>query len=111
MQANVDYVFYLRAWYDDKTYSTFTSDGIRTDAQAPQISGSRSVKEVLTTSHDTDIDYVTQNDQVIIKWKDVFRDSQSTMSHFYVGIGTIIGGESTPVLLYISELFCVFLLK
>ena len=94
MKANLYYVFYLRAWYDEQTYATFTSDGIRTNTQAPLISGSRSVKEVLSTSHGTDIDYVTQNDQLTVKWKDVFRASDTPLAHFYVGVGTVPGSES-----------------
>ncbi|CAH1787741.1 unnamed protein product [Owenia fusiformis] len=82
------YVFYIRAWYDDSTYTVFQSDGIVIDITPSIVSRIRHIQESDDENVPYDKDYTNSHDTVAVDWLDVFSDKESGLSHFIVGIGT-----------------------
>ncbi|XP_070573739.1 uncharacterized protein [Ptychodera flava] len=93
LNSNLEYVFYVKAWYDDMRYAIFTSDGIKPDNTPPAISTSRKVKDVLDLEKLVDIDFSTSQTYIGISWRNVFSDRDSDIREFSVSIGTHVGGE------------------
>ena len=84
---HVNYIFHVKAWYDDTRFAIYTSDGIRTDAFPPELSSSHKVKEMSATSQPADVDYFSQEDELTVTWANVFRDAQAGIASFQVSIG------------------------
>ena len=84
MSANVTYVFYVKAWYDENVYIVYKSDGVQVDGTAPELSRSYSVVEVSDLSSSSDIDFTASTSTITIKWNNVFRDDQSDFVDFNV---------------------------
>ncbi|XP_070573776.1 uncharacterized protein [Ptychodera flava] len=93
LNSNLEYVFYVKAWYDDMRYAIFTSDGIKPDNTPPAISTSRKVKDVLDLEKLVDIDFSTSQTYIGISWRNVFSDRDSDIREFSVSIGTHVGGR------------------
>ncbi|XP_070573612.1 uncharacterized protein [Ptychodera flava] len=104
LHPDVEYVFYVRAWYDDRTFAVFQSDGVIPDFTVPSISTSRKVKDLADLTNLVDIDYSNDLGTLRVSWKNVF-PSTSGLSHFMVSISTVPQGEDiTP---YNSTVFSV----
>ncbi|XP_077995632.1 uncharacterized protein LOC144449084 [Glandiceps talaboti] len=92
LDHDTQYVFYVKAWYDDQTYAVFESDGIQADITNPKISTSRKVKDITDESTLIDIDYSSNPWTLGVSWKNVFPDKDE-ISHFLVAISSHIQGE------------------
>ncbi|CAH1242187.1 Hypp6494 [Branchiostoma lanceolatum] len=102
LEAGVLYSFYVRVWYDDRTYRVFQSDGIIADYTPPVISSSRKassqIKDLLSQGESHDIDYMAQTTSLSTSYSSVFFDSvisgdSSHMQRFELALGTYPGGE------------------
>ena len=76
----------MRAWYDDTRYAVFTSDGVQTDAVAPEASSSRKVQES-SAAGSVDVDYLDVDDDLVVSWTNVFRDAQADIKLYHVFLG------------------------
>ncbi|CAH1794767.1 unnamed protein product [Owenia fusiformis] len=90
LQHGDTYVFYVRAWYDNDTYTVFSSDGITIDITPPRVSKMRQVDESDDHNVPFDKDYTRSLDNISVKWTGVFSDFESGISHYMLGIGTHI---------------------
>ena len=87
LQPNINYVFHIRAWYDDERFAIFTSDGIKTDSLPPELSSSRKVKEMSSVSAPADTDFLSSTDDLTLSWLHVFRDAHADIKEFHISIG------------------------
>ncbi|XP_070557450.1 uncharacterized protein [Ptychodera flava] len=92
LDPDADYVFYVKAWYDDKTFAIFHSNGIRPDFTPPQLSTSRKVKDIIDENQKIDMDFSKDANRLGVYWKNTFIAS-SEIDYFMVSLSTHPGGE------------------
>ncbi|XP_070572874.1 uncharacterized protein [Ptychodera flava] len=93
LNTKLEYVFYVKSWYDETEYAVFASDGIRSDGTPPGVSTSRKVKDVLDLDTLVDTDYSSSTSSIGVSWKSIFSEADSEIRYFSVSIGTHVGGE------------------
>ncbi|XP_077997650.1 uncharacterized protein LOC144450798 isoform X2 [Glandiceps talaboti] len=93
LEPLVEYVFYVKAWYNDVKFAIYQSDGIMTDYSPPEISKSRKVKDVIDILKLVDTDFTTSTSSIGVSWKFVFRDDHSDIDYFAVSLSTQPAGE------------------
>ena len=89
----VQYIFYIRAWYDVDTYAVYQSNVIQTVPRPPEISKSHKVKEVINADSLADLDFITSTSGIYVTWANVFRDNNAPIVSFAVSLGTFFGGS------------------
>ena len=94
LSPHTSYIFYVRAWYSEDEFALFTSDGIQIDGTSPELSRSKVLKELQSTTSSKDIDFLKQSSTVTLTWDGVFRDSQSDIVEYIVYIGTNKGAKN-----------------
>ena len=97
LHPSTEYIFYVRAWYDHNHVAEYTSNGIKIDGTSPEISRSKSVKELESWTSTSDMDFTKETSHVIVTWKGVFRDAETRLSRFVVSLGTRIGSHDTII--------------
>ncbi|XP_071084119.1 uncharacterized protein [Haliotis cracherodii] len=90
------YSFFVRAWYDDNTYSIFTSDGVIVDTSPPAVTDKLglAVKEVEGTGKTKDVDFQIKADTVTFTWTNKFILGQSGILKYRQYISTVPKGHS-----------------
>ena len=87
----MEYIFHVRAWYEDGNYAVFTSDGVHADGNPPHKAGYIIPYEHILDHPSVDIDFSTSNNSISVSWYDVFQDNSDFLTGFVVGLGTAIG--------------------
>nr|XP_006820035.1 PREDICTED: uncharacterized protein LOC102804825 [Saccoglossus kowalevskii] len=90
---DTQYVFYVKAWYDENTYAIFQTNGVTVQYTPPYISDSRKVKDLHSPNNTRDKDYTTSTNTLTVHWKDVFIDDIDKLAFFEVSVSTCKGGE------------------
>uniref|UniRef100_A0ABM0GTS6 Uncharacterized protein LOC100370115 n=1 Tax=Saccoglossus kowalevskii TaxID=10224 RepID=A0ABM0GTS6_SACKO len=89
----LQYVFYVKAWYDESTYAIFQSNGVTILYTSPRMSDSRKVKDLHSPNNTRDKDYTTSTNTLTVHWKDVFTDDIDKLAFFEVSVSTYKGGD------------------
>ena len=84
----MEYSVHLRAWLTTCSYATFQSSGVIVDQAAPKTSNLIHVREVISESSDTDIDYQANDTSLIVKWDGVFQDDDTAIEYYEIALGT-----------------------
>ncbi|XP_070562336.1 uncharacterized protein [Ptychodera flava] len=92
LEDGINYVFYVKAWYDENTYAIFSSDGVKVLSQSPRVSSSRKVQDI-NSGGSTDVDYITSIDTLGVFWQGVFLDNQEDLDFYEISISTHPGGD------------------
>ncbi|XP_067682774.1 uncharacterized protein [Haliotis asinina] len=97
LTSGLTYSVFVRAWYNDNTYSIFKSDGIFVDNNRPTVTDriGNAIKELKALSDSKDIDYQSSNVSICVRWADKFPQGQSGHLKYRVFISTSPGGHST----------------
>ena len=94
LESHVEYIVYVRAWYDDDSYAIFASNGINTDSSPPELSRATKVLDIRSATSTVDTDFLTSTSNVTFSWKGVFRDAQSAIKRYVVSISKTFGGHN-----------------
>ncbi|XP_067680773.1 uncharacterized protein [Haliotis asinina] len=96
LTPGLTYSVFVRAWYDQNTYSIYKSDGILIDITAPRITSVQGValKEHMEPGDRKDIDYQRHVDRIYLSWKNVLMDSQTGLLKYRAYTSTSPGGYS-----------------
>ena len=92
---HLQYVVYVRAWYDANTYAIYTTDGLETDSSSPELSRAAKVTELQSATAHKDVDFQTSSSSVTVSWRGVFRDSQASIQRYMVSVSKTLGGRDT----------------
>ena len=92
LESHVEYVVYVRAWYDADSYAIFASTGLDTDPSPPELSRATKVLDLRSAASTVDTDFLTTTSNVTFSWKGVFRDGQSAIKRYVVSISKTPGG-------------------
>ncbi|WAR05117.1 hypothetical protein MAR_020486 [Mya arenaria] len=97
LQRNTAYSFFVRAWYDDRTFVTFKSNGVTILSKPPHTTNIRgvSVKEVLFGSL-KDVDYISYSNHVMVDWTGKFLGD--SIKKFYLYLSTHPNGKNMHVI-------------
>ena len=93
MKPHINYVVYVRVWYDANSYAVYVTDGVETDSSPPQLSRALKVTELQSASGHKDIDFQTSASSVTVSWRGVFRDSQVSIQRYIVSVSKSLGGR------------------
>ncbi|XP_046345841.2 uncharacterized protein LOC124126446 [Haliotis rufescens] len=96
LTSGLSYSVFVRAWYDDNTYSIFKSDGVLVDNNGPTTTDKigNAVKEHREIKDSKDIDYQSSNTSICISWANKFLQGQSGHLKYRLFISTSPGGHS-----------------
>ncbi|WAR04731.1 hypothetical protein MAR_020100, partial [Mya arenaria] len=97
LQRTFTYSFFVRAWYNDSTFSIFKSSGVTILSKPPQTTIVRgvSVKEVSSDSL-KDVDYISDSSHVVVDWTGKFISDFFKKFHLY--LSTQPNGKDVHVL-------------
>ena len=87
----MEYIFHVRAWYEDGNFAIFTSNGVHADGYPPHKAGFIIPYEHTLDHPAVDIDFSTSNNSISVSWYDVFQDDSDFLTGYVVSLGTGIG--------------------
>ncbi|XP_046557202.1 uncharacterized protein LOC124266452 [Haliotis rubra] len=96
LTPGINYSFFVKAWYDNVTYSIFKSDGVTFDTTPPVTTNKsgRTVTELRDVEDSKDRDFQTQNSTLDVTWSGHFLPGISSIHRYRVYISTHRGGHS-----------------
>ncbi|XP_046557193.1 uncharacterized protein LOC124266445 [Haliotis rubra] len=96
LRPGIQYSFFVKAWYNNRNYSIFKSNGVTFVTSPPTVTrkSGRTVKEVLNISDSKDTDFQTQNNTLVVTWSGHFLPGISSIHRYRVYISTHTGGHS-----------------
>jgi hypothetical protein len=91
LKHKTNYSVYVKAWYSFYSFAEFVSEPILIDHSPPQRRKGKNIKDS-DLSCIMDYDFIDWMDTITACWDGVFVESQGTIIHYSISLGTTING-------------------
>ena len=88
------YIYHVRAWHDQNSYTIYKSPGVLIDSTPPVINLGSLVKDT-DPDFSGEIDFTDRSRGIYAEWRDVFSDAECGIVQYYVAVGVTSGGKYT----------------